>query len=76
MSKGLAPDSRTNHLGVHVEDHPLEHGSFRPLLFRTRGEDWMLHRVDPAPEGWEPLPVRILPMLAVPGELPSEQDTV
>ena len=35
----------------------------------------MLQRVDPAPEGWEPLPVRILPMLAVPRELPSEQDT-
>jgi bifunctional non-homologous end joining protein LigD len=31
--------------------------------------------VDPPPEGWEPLPARILPMLAVPGELPSEPDT-
>ncbi|MGH9100816.1 MAG: non-homologous end-joining DNA ligase, partial [Acidimicrobiales bacterium] len=102
---------------VHVEDHPLEYGSFegtipageygagevaiwdtgtyeatkwtdrevkfhlhgarvdaRFVLFSTRGDDWMLHREDPAPEGWEPLPGSVAPMLAVAGELPSEQE--
>jgi len=118
VPKGLPADSTTNHLAVHVDDHPLDYGSFegaipkgeygagevtiwdkgtyeatkwterevkfhlhgarvdaRFVLFWTRGDDWMLHRVDPAPEGWEPLPLRILPMLAVPGELPNEPDT-
>ena len=41
-------------------------------LFRTDGDDWMIHRVDPAPVGWEPLPELIRPMLATPSnELPG-----
>jgi bifunctional non-homologous end joining protein LigD len=41
-------------------------------LFRTHGADWMIHRVDPAPVGWEPLPELIRPMLATPSnELPG-----
>ena len=118
VPKGLPTDPTANHLAVHVDDHPLEYGSFqgviakgehgagevviwdkgtyeastwterevkfhlhgarvdaRFVLFWTRGDDWMLHRVDPAPEGWEPLPARIRPMLAVSGALPSEHGT-
>ncbi len=118
VPKGLPTDTKTNHLAVHVDDHPLEHGSFeavvakgehgagevviwdkgtyeasmwtarevkfhlhgarvdaRFVLFWMQGDDWMLHRVDPAPQDWEPLPARIRPMLAVPGDLPTEQGT-
>ncbi len=114
VPKGLPTDKKTNHLAVHVEDHPLEYGTFegaipageygagevtiwdkgtyeatkwterevkfhlhggrvdaRFVLFQTRGDDWMIHREDPAPEGWEPLPELVRPMLAVAGELPA-----
>ncbi len=115
VPKGLPNDRTTNHLAVHVEDHPLAYGSFegtipegeygagevtiwdkgtyeatkwtdrevkfhlhgsrvdaRFVLFWTRGDDWLLHREDPAPQGWEPLPRTVEPMLAVPGDLPPD----
>ena len=50
-----------------------ERVSGRYALFRTRGKDWMIHRMDPAEAG-EPLPERIEPMLASPGRMPSDQD--
>ncbi|MGA3217332.1 MAG: non-homologous end-joining DNA ligase [Acidimicrobiales bacterium] len=41
-------------------------------LFRTDGDNWMIHRIDPAPPGWEPLPGLIRPMLATASnELPG-----
>ena len=40
----------------------------RYALFRTRGRDWMIHRMDPAPEGWEPLPRDLRPMQARAGK--------
>jgi len=45
----------------------------RYVLFRTRGDDWMIHRMDPPedPER-EPMPERIEPMLARSGPLPRE----
>lgn len=43
----------------------------RYVLFATRGKNWMIHRMDPADEGFEPLPGRLQPMLAVAGELPA-----
>jgi bifunctional non-homologous end joining protein LigD len=43
----------------------------RYVLFATRGKNWMIHRMDPAPEGFAPLPDRLAPMLAVAGSLPS-----
>ena len=43
----------------------------RYSLFHTRGDDWMIHRMDP-PEPGEPLPERLEPMLASPGRMPSE----
>ena len=46
----------------------------RYALFQTRGRDWMIHRMDPAPEGWEPLPAELQPMLASAGrQIPRKQ---
>src|ERR671926_571349 len=45
----------------------------RYVLFRTRGNDWMIHRMDPPedPER-EPMPESVAPMLARTGSLPAE----
>ena len=44
----------------------------RYALFQTRGDDWMIHRMDPPDPEREPLPERIEPMKATLAELPSE----
>ena len=44
----------------------------RYVLFRTRGKDWMIHRMDPPAPGVEPMPERIEPMAARLGALPSD----
>lgn len=44
----------------------------RYVLFPTNGNNWMIHRMDPAPEGYEPLPATLAPMLALPDELPVQ----
>jgi bifunctional non-homologous end joining protein LigD len=47
----------------------------RYALFRTRGDDWMIHRMDPPEDpGYEPMPERIVPMLARPGSLPRDDE--
>ncbi len=47
----------------------------RHVLFRTRGKDWMIHRMDPpADPGYVPLPERIEPMLARAGALPGGEE--
>ncbi len=52
-----------------------ERAQGRYVLFRTRGKDWMIHRMDPpADPDAEPLPDLVKPMLATPGELPSAAD--
>jgi bifunctional non-homologous end joining protein LigD len=116
VPKGLPPDKGTNHLAVHVEDHPLEYAGFegeipageygagqvsiwddgtfdelkwsdrkvevhlhgrrvdaRYALFQTKDTQWMIHRMDPAPAGWEPMPSLVRPMLAVAGALPDDR---
>src|SRR3954447_23623606 len=45
----------------------------RYALFQTRGDDWMIHRMDPPEEpDYEPFPERIAPMKAKPGALPRD----
>lgn len=41
-------------------------------LFQTDGDNWMIHRIDPAPPGWERLPELVRPMLATTGPLPPD----
>ena len=118
VPKGIPPDTKKNHLAVHVEDHPLEYfkfageipkgeygggkvmiwdeGTYEPIkwsdrevmitlhgkrlqgryvLFQTRGNDWMIHRMDPPqdPER-KPMPDQIEPMLAKLGtRIPSPE---
>jgi bifunctional non-homologous end joining protein LigD len=47
----------------------------RYVLFRTKGDDWMIHRMDaPQDPGREPVPVGLAPMRAVPGDrLPGDE---
>jgi bifunctional non-homologous end joining protein LigD len=46
----------------------------RYVLFPTGGKNWMIHRMDPAPEGFAPPPSQVRPMLAVPGQLPTNDE--
>ena len=46
----------------------------RYALFATRGKDWLIHRMDPpADPSYEPMPDKLAPMLARPGELPRDE---
>jgi bifunctional non-homologous end joining protein LigD len=45
----------------------------RYVLFRTKGEDWMIHRMDPPDDpDREPMPRELVPMLARTGPLPPD----
>src|SRR5215216_3361726 len=47
----------------------------RYALFRTRENDWMIHRMDgPEDPAYEPMPERIKPMLARSGTLPPREE--
>ena len=46
----------------------------RYSLFQTRGDDWMIHRMDPADPEREPLPERIEPMKATLAKLPADDE--
>jgi bifunctional non-homologous end joining protein LigD len=49
------------------------HGRY--VLFRTRGDDWMIHRMDPPEDpDREPMPERVEPMLATTGRLPADDE--
>jgi bifunctional non-homologous end joining protein LigD len=48
-----------------------ERATGRYVLFKTGGKNWMIHRMDAAPQDYEPLPAEIAPMLATPGTLPA-----
>ncbi|MBN1528724.1 MAG: non-homologous end-joining DNA ligase [Thermoleophilaceae bacterium] len=46
----------------------------RYALFQTRGDEWMIHRMDPpADPAYEPMPERLQPMLARLGRLPRDE---
>ena len=48
------------------------HGRY--VLFRTRGDDWMIHRMDPPEDpDREPMPEHVAPMLARTGTLPRDE---
>jgi bifunctional non-homologous end joining protein LigD len=49
------------------------HGRY--ALFQTRGDDWMIHRMDPRDPDREPLPERIEPMKATLAKLPSDDES-
>src|SRR5215213_6495421 len=45
----------------------------RYVLFRTKGDDWMIHRMDPPEDpDREPMPDKLEPMLARTGPLPED----
>jgi bifunctional non-homologous end joining protein LigD len=47
----------------------------RYVLFRTRGDDWMIHRMDPPEDpDREPMPDELAPMLARTGQLPRDDE--
>ncbi|RJK96457.1 non-homologous end-joining DNA ligase [Vallicoccus soli] len=47
----------------------------RFTLFRTGGDQWMVHRMDAPPRpGWEPAPELVRPMLATAGPLPPARE--
>jgi bifunctional non-homologous end joining protein LigD len=47
----------------------------RYVFFQTRGDDWMVHRMDPPRDpDWVPIPDHVRPMRAVTGELPDRAD--
>jgi bifunctional non-homologous end joining protein LigD len=48
-----------------------ERAKGRYVLFPTRGKNWMIHRMDPAPSDFEPIPTQVKPMLALAGRLPA-----
>ena len=53
-----------------------ERVSGRYALFRTRGSDWMIHRMDPPEDpGYEPMPDQLATMLARTGSLPREDES-
>jgi bifunctional non-homologous end joining protein LigD len=43
-------------------------------LFQTDGKDWMIHRMDPPPPGWSPIPDRVAPMTATRADRLPDQD--
>jgi bifunctional non-homologous end joining protein LigD len=52
-----------------------ERVSGRYALFPVNDRDWMIHRMDPpADPGRRPIPNGLRPMLAVPGELPDDDE--
>src|SRR3954451_800999 len=49
------------------------HGRY--VLFRTRGDEWMIHgRAPPGDREREPMPEHLAPMLATTGPLPREEE--
>jgi bifunctional non-homologous end joining protein LigD len=49
-------------------------GTARTRAAATRGRSWMVHRMDDAPQGYEPPPRELRPMLATPGLLPRDDE--
>jgi bifunctional non-homologous end joining protein LigD len=50
------------------------HARGRYVLFPTGAKQWMMHRMDPLPEGYAPMPPTPKPMLARTGALPPSDE--
>jgi bifunctional non-homologous end joining protein LigD len=48
--------------------------SGRYVLFQTGGKNWMIHRMDPPRQGFQPMPKSIQPMRAPVGSLPENDE--
>jgi bifunctional non-homologous end joining protein LigD len=59
---------RTNEVMVVLHG---KRASGRYVLFPTSDENWMIHRMDPAPKFFEDMPQHVKPMLAMAGEIPK-----
>jgi bifunctional non-homologous end joining protein LigD len=52
-----------------------ERSAGRYVLFRTKGDDWMIHRMDGPPPGWTPMPEGLRPMTATrAAKLPTDDE--
>jgi len=45
----------------------------RYVLFKTRGRQWLMHRMDPPTRSYQKFPSGFAPMLAAPGSLPADE---
>ncbi len=46
----------------------------RYVLFPTGEKNWMIHRMDPAPANYEPMPQHVAPMLVLASQLPKNDE--
>ncbi|MGC2168924.1 MAG: non-homologous end-joining DNA ligase [Acidimicrobiales bacterium] len=46
----------------------------RYVLFPTGEKNWMIHRMDPAPANYEPMPQHVAPMLVLASHLPKSDE--
>ncbi|TDD67379.1 DNA ligase [Jiangella aurantiaca] len=56
---------------VHLHGEQVD-GRF--ALFRTKGDDWMIHRMDTSADDGDPMPESLTPMAATLSTLPPHQD--
>ncbi len=61
-------------VAFHGERLQGRYGLFPIGRTEAEADQWMIHRMDPAPEGYEPMPERLKPMLAKPGTLPHDPE--
>jgi len=66
-------DDRKVEVTFHGERLHGRYGLF-PLKSEQGKDDWMIHRMDPPQDAeWEPMPERLVPMMARPGDLPRDE---
>jgi bifunctional non-homologous end joining protein LigD len=69
--KGTYETHKFRHSEVMVTFHG-ERLQGKYVLFQTKGKNWMIHRMDPPDPGHEPMPDRIVPMMAKLAKLPTD----
>jgi bifunctional non-homologous end joining protein LigD len=63
-----------NEKEVMITLHGKGQAKGRYVLFPTGSKRWMIHRMDPAPAQWAPLPAKVAPMLCTLGQLPVSDE--